>query len=223
MLEKINFNDFLRYGFSGGAFLLAMALTRVGFDSTISGGVGLAESTGLAFVAVIVGSLIYSLHCALFQCPIAWLMTYFHDHKRPAFKLSKFLSAVFHYDSLIAKNYQRDYRRWIRRCFYPDFQRSFDKWASQVHFLYGCGWAIMIGAFIGRHLSHAVRSHVWYYCFIAAEGRTTFYGLFFVSILSLLGALIQDYALYCYDRRLMTDVLSKLPSIQEKATALSPE
>jgi hypothetical protein len=205
MFEKLNFNDLLRYGFSGGALFIALAITRVGFDSAISSGVGLAESTGLALVAVVIGSLIYSLHCALIQCHIAWLMTLIHDRKRPAYKLSRYLFTVFHYDLLIAKNFKRDYRRWVRRCYYPAFQANFDKWASQVHFLYGCGWAIMIGAFIGRFLSHAVRGQAWCSCFTATEGRKTFYCLLIVSILSLLGALVQDYALYFYDRKLMTD------------------
>jgi hypothetical protein len=200
MLEKLNFNDLLRYGFSGGALLLALTLTHVGFDSAISSGVGLTESTGLALVAVVIGSLIYSLHCAWLQVIIAWLMTSILDRKLRA----------FNYNSIIAENFERDYPRWVRRCNYPSFQSSFDKWASQVHFLYGCGWAIMIGTFIGRYLSHAVRGHAWYFCFAATKGSKTFYWLLIVSVLSLLGALVQDYALYYYDRKLMTDFHSKL-------------
>src|SRR5271155_3965274 len=99
MLEKLNFNDLLRYGFSGGAFLLAFALTRVGFDSAIPSG-GLAESTGLALVAVVIGSLIYCLHCAYFQYPIAFLMKWIHDWKFPDYRL------------LIVDNYVRDTQRW---------------------------------------------------------------------------------------------------------------
>jgi hypothetical protein len=107
---------------------------------------------------------------------------------------------VFDYDFLIEKNYDRDYRRWVRRCNYPKFQASFDKWASQVHFLYGCGWAIMFGTIIGRYLSDA------------DDGYRTFWFLLIVSILCLIGALVQDYALYYYDHKLMTDFHSQLPA-----------
>jgi len=193
-----------------------LALTRVGFDSVISGGVGLAESTGLVLVAVVVGSLIYSLHCAFLQCPISGLMMLFHESKHPDCNLLKRFKTVlkrwkivFDYDLNIEKNYDRDYARWIRRCNYPNFQASFDKWASQAHFLYGCGWAIMVGAIIGRYLSHAVRGHGWQYFFFGVEGRVTFCLLLVLSVLSLFGALIQDYALYYYDKKLMTDFHSE--------------
>lgn len=202
MLEKLNFSDLLRYGFSGGAFLLALALTRFGFDSALSGDVGLADGAGLALVAMVVGSFIYALHRALLHRPIAWFMMRCLDRKHPMRALPKS-------DSFLIKTYKRDYERWVRRSNHPNFQRNMDIWSSQIHFLYGCAWAIGAGAVIGRLLSPAIRGHDWCYFLFAVEGRSTFYLLVFVSLLSLLGALFQDYIAHYYDRRLLTTDVSK--------------
>ncbi|MDZ4406234.1 hypothetical protein [Prosthecobacter sp.] len=202
MLEKLNFSDLLRYGFSGGALLLALALTRTGFDAALSGGVGLSEGTGLALVAMVAGSFIYTLHRALLHRPIVQFIRWCLDHQYPTPALPKS-------DSFLINTYKRDYVRWVRRSKHPNFQRNMDLWSSQIHFLYGCAWAIGAGAVIGRLLSPAIRGHDWHYLLFAVEGRATFYLLVLVSLLSLLGALFQDYIAQYYDRTLLTTDVSK--------------
>ncbi len=191
MFEKLRFGDLLRYGFSGGTFLLALALARGGFNSVISGGVGLAESTALTLVALVIGSFIYSLHRALVHRFITRCLTNCVDRNHPALALPKS-------DSFLVKTFNRDYARWIRRSRHPTFQGNMDFWSSQILFLYGCAWAIGTGAFLGRLLSTG-----WRDIFVAPQNRCTFYILLGIALVSFCSACWQDYIAHYYDRKLM--------------------
>src|SRR5688572_13153321 len=128
MLEKFSFGDLLRYGFSGGAFLLAMQLSRVGFDSVTSPGFEVKEGAAILLVSVLIGSFIYSLHRALFHRPINHLCNWILDRTFAGTKLANA-------KTYLEDTFRRDYARWIRRCNHPTFHQSMDKWASQIHFL----------------------------------------------------------------------------------------
>jgi hypothetical protein len=181
MIEKLNFPDLLRYGFSGGAFLLSLTLACGGFDCAKPGGTSFAEGTGLALVALVIGSFIYSIHRALLHRSIAWLLIRILERNHPDLSMS---------EPFLRKIYKRDLARWKRRHNYPMFQRNMDTWSSQILFLYGCGWAILLGAIIG-HLSSP------------GAGNGTFWLLLLLSLVSLLAAGFQDYIAHYYDCKLM--------------------
>lgn len=181
MIEKLNFPDLLRYGFSGGAFLLSLTLARVGFDSAIRRGISFSEGTGLALIALVIGSFIYSIHRALLHRRIAWLLIWILERKHPDLSMS---------EPFLRKIYKRDLARWKRRHNYPMFQRNMDTWSSQILFLYGCGWAILVGAIIGHRSS-------------SVAGNCTFWLLLLLSLVSLFAAGFQDYIAHYYDCKLM--------------------
>jgi hypothetical protein len=193
MFEKLNFTNLLRYGLNGGVFLLALTLTRVGFDTTIFGSSGLVQSSALVLIAIVVGCLIYTIHIALVQDWVQkFLMMLVFCKYRGLKKCLEYPEVkdpkedLPHPDSFLVRTYMRDYNRWIRRCNYPKFQQNMDQWSTQIHFLYGCFWAILTGAIIGGIMSNIIHFHI-FLCLVV------------LSVLSLCGAVIQDCNALIYD------------------------
>jgi hypothetical protein len=212
MLEKLSFVDLLRFGFSGGAFLLALFFCRNGIDGVFASTIGLEEGAGIVLLAIIVGSFIYSLHRALFYRLVARVVIFALDCRYPTTELPRDVP-------FLINTYKRDYVRWIRRCNFPAFQKNMDLWASQIHFLYGFAWATGLGAVLGRLLSASVRGDMWPGFFTALQGWRMFCLLFFLAAASFVGALLQDYVCSYYDRKLINQDLGKDIRVQKSESS----
>lgn len=149
-MEKLKLNELLRYAFSGGVALLTLVFIYPSAFCFFKSNDKVVDITLLSVLALIVGSLIYSLHRAViypifYRIILIILCT-------PLFKKYKFEGKMLIPWIPTRLELRLDIERWQRRRKEKSLQAELTEWGSQIHFLYTTSWAIFVAIIIGKYL-----------------------------------------------------------------------
>lgn len=128
-MDRFNIDDLLRNVFAGAALLGTFLLNHPDITSVVLCPLPAAVVIPVGFgAALFFGSFIYAVHRVFF-----W------------FLLWPFLRLIWK-SPLTVEEYSLKVYSW--RTDEKSPQKNFDRWASQVHFLYCTAWGVLIGYFI---------------------------------------------------------------------------
>ncbi len=157
-MHKLKLNDLLRYAFSGGVDLLTLVFIYPSAFCFFKSNDKVVDITLLNIVALIVGSLIYSLHRAVIF-PICYRIVLI------ILCTSLFKKYKFEWEMLILwvptrLELRLDTERWQRRKNEKSLQAELTEWGSQIHFLYTTSWAIFGAIIIGNYLPEETTKNI---------------------------------------------------------------
>lgn len=147
-MDKLKINDLLRYGFSGGIALFTLVVLYPNALSFFRGKDDYVETAFIGAFALIVGSLIYSLHRAVIY-PLLYRLLIIALSLRGKYEFKCEMLVPWRPTKL---DLTLDTKRWIRRKDKKSLQSELSEWGSQIHFLYTTSWAIILASFIGSLL-----------------------------------------------------------------------
>lgn len=99
----------------------------------------------------------------------------------------------------------KDFERWDQRRDKKSFSSKMEEWASQVHFLYCSGWAVLI-AILSPNFSAS--------CYGISTKRLCF--ILIIWLILMVGALVHHYRFLCFDSK-TKEYEKKYPLNKEKA------
>jgi len=136
--KEVTLDELLRYVFAGGIALLTLYVSHPSAFESRRSGSALFDTSVLAAVALIVGSLIYSLHRALLY-PLVYrvLVWILYARKQNASKGHSLKCYPYKLELKL------DIERWRRSQNEKSLQKNLNSWATQVHFLFCSTWAIV--------------------------------------------------------------------------------
>ena len=194
MLKSLSLAELLRYGLSGAIFIAALMSAKLGVTGAFRNR-SWPDVAILAALALVAGCFFYSVHRILYRF-ITPILQKVRSKKYPIEQLPT--------DKPFLENeYRRDFERWKRRCTSSRFQANLDLWAAHVHFLYCSAWAAAAGVIVGRVI--LLRSAAPGVLLCDDRAWLSAVGFLCFSVLCLLAAIVQDYVLTYYDRRLIID------------------
>lgn len=185
-MHEFRLSDALRYGLPGGLFLLIAALTYPDISRTVAQDGGLLEATVLAGASLVVGTVIQTLHRAVFY-PIVYrfLLVKYVDGRRPNLED---IGSCYTPCQTELRVIEARWRFTAKGGKEPIAHRLAD-WGAQVHFLFASAWAVMGGAVLPTFAG-------W-----TPEVRICALSLI-IAVLLVIGALIHDRRLMFVDGRL---------------------
>lgn len=146
-MKDLTLDELLRYVFAGGIALLTLYFSHRGAFENRGSGNAFFDTSVLGAVALIVGSLIYSLHRALLYPLVyrvlTWLL-YVRKKKRSerhGLKCCPYTPTELEFNL--------DIEGWKRNQNEKSMQKNLNSWATQVHFLFCSTWAVVVGLFVG--------------------------------------------------------------------------
>lgn len=145
-MKELKLQDLLRYGFSGGLFLVVLVLMHPAWREAAINDTGIGETATLVGLTVLVGSLIYALHRALlYRLVLTVALALVACFPPRDFDPSILLPLVPSRAELALDRWRLAMRQR------NDLMDSYTaEWGAQVHLLYCSAWAIIFGVVIGR-------------------------------------------------------------------------
>jgi hypothetical protein len=152
-MERLRINDLLRYAFSGGIALLTIDILykkpTIGILTTAD---KLADAAILGVLALLIGTLIYSLYrSAVYPLIYRVLLIVLCIQKKYEFKPEMLIPW-----RPTKLEIELDTKRWKLRMDEKSVHNNLVEWGSQIHFLWTTSLAIMAASFVGAHLSSNV-------------------------------------------------------------------
>jgi hypothetical protein len=189
-MKQLKLNDLLRYAFSGGIALFTLAILYKPTIKIFTTADKLADAAIIGVLALLTGSLIYSLYRSVVY-PLIYrvLLIILSIQKKYDFKLEMlFLWRPTELELTL------DTKRWTLRKDDKSNLNDLVEWGSQIHFLWTASLAIMAASFIGGHLPPE----------ITKEFDATAYSIMSsVNYVILASAAITHWRAMIYDHRLL--------------------
>ncbi|MBI2172522.1 MAG: hypothetical protein HYU30_11020 [Chloroflexi bacterium] len=162
-MGNLTFQQIFRYALPGGITLLIL-LGVYDAPGSESGGHFDVSSIGgaavLSGVALVVGGLIYTLHRAT-AYPLIYRVLLLAGTLRIDPKKSRAWNILWPSDEEL----DRDILRWCKRAKKDSSASGLSEWATQIHYIYCSGWAILVGHLIGSLLGWTTRSSLYRFSF----------------------------------------------------------
>ncbi len=159
-MEKLTFEQLFRYGLPGGVMLIVLVGGHVPSES-LSSVLSLGGAALLSLGALVCGGLLYSLHRATIY-PLIYqgllLIPCLRVHPKIKSHASRFRVLLWPTSEVI----ERDIIRWKQRSIKESAVSSMSEWATQIHYLYCSGWAVIAGCLAGWLLCWAPRPQLSY-------------------------------------------------------------
>ncbi len=155
-MGNLTFQQIFRYALSGGITLLVLLGVYDAPGSESDGQLDVTSLGGAALlsaVALVVGGLIYTLHRAI-AYPLIYRVLLLAGPLRCDRKKSRAWNILWPSN----EEQERDILRWRKRNTEGSPVSMLSEWATQIHYLYCSGWAILVGHLVGSALGWATRS-----------------------------------------------------------------
>lgn len=132
-MEKLDINDYLRYGFSGAIFFFSLFLYKEPIDFIKTQRLNHLPDTLIVLGGVFaLGSLLHILHRVIPHRIFYWIILRF-VYERP-----------------VPRIIDLDLDRWRRMRDLASLQTDFREWGSQIFFLYSAMWSFILSRLVGR-------------------------------------------------------------------------
>lgn len=142
---NLNLNELFRFFFAGALGILWFGFTT--WDYSTAYGLEIKDLGTAFLVALISGSVIYSIHRSLIY-PILYKLTLI---TLCIFRMARWdwLLLIPYYPSKLEKD--RDFARWKFNQNDKSIIKNLKEWGSQIHFLYCSSWAIILSTWMAKY------------------------------------------------------------------------
>lgn len=184
-MHEFRLADALRYSLPGAVLLLAALAVYRDLRPILRAG-GLVEATILAGAALVIGSLIQTVHRALAYPPAYRIfLVWYVEQRRPS--LQDLRSSY----TPSATELRITEQRWRFAAKNAEIAGRLGDWGAQAHFLYATGWGVLLGALLPRFFGFVPNPRAFW----LALGT---------CLLVMLAGFVHDRRLMLFDQRFTT-------------------